>query len=373
MKAAVLGIGKMGTAICYAMHKLGFYDDGADSNEHTAENFRKYVGGPDGAFYLTDQNDADKCMENVLVFEKPDIVISSLPYHQTEEMAYWCIANELRYCDLGGRVDVSKGINDDAKRHATKPVFTDLGLAPGWVNILAEEGYRKLYGGAEIISVEMMVGGLPDYLESNKNPLRYGITWSIDGLINEYKDDCLILFDGETKLVGGMSGLETVKTESLGVLEAFYTSGGASHTLESMKKKGVKNCSYKTLRYKGHCDIVKFLIRDCGLDDHALEQIFVTGCGYAEKDEVIVIAKVHKGNKTWNEEKLIKPDENFSAMQKATAFPISSVAALMAEGVFDGKKDEHRDYYTYYLKSLTYEDVPYDKFNENLKKLKLVS
>ena len=51
-----------------------------------------------------------------------------------------------------------------------KPVFTDLGLAPGLVNILAEQGYRELYGTGKIIGVEMMVGGLPDYLESNRNP-----------------------------------------------------------------------------------------------------------------------------------------------------------------------------------------------------------
>ena len=363
----------MGETISYAMHKLGLYVVGADSNEHAAENFRKHIGGSDGAFYLTNQNDADKMMETALLFEKPDIVISSLPYHQTEEIAYWCVDNKMRYCDLGGRVDVSRSINKYALESdlSTKPVFTDLGLAPGWVNILAEEGYRKLYGGAEITSVEMMVGGLPDYLESDRNPLRYGITWSVAGLINEYKDDCVILQDGKIKIVKGMEGLEQVETELLGVLEAFYTSGGASHSAYSMKERGVQNCSYKTLRYKGHRDIVRFLIRDCDLDEETLLKIFETGCGRPDKDEVIIVARVHKDNKLWEEQKLIKADEDFSAMQKATAFAISSVAALMAEGVFDGEKDEHRDYYTHYSKSLSYSDVPFGRFNENLKSLGL--
>ncbi len=195
MKAAVLGVGRMGEAICYAMNKLGFNVIGIDSYAGAADNFRKHISGPNGAFYLTDER---KTFERALIFEKPDVVISSLPYHQTEEVGTWCIDNAMRYCDLGGRVDVSDNINQWARnayrgRGARKPVFTDLGLAPGWVNILAEEGYRKLYGGAEITSVEMMVGGLPDYLESNNNPLRYGVTWSIDGLINEYRDDCLVL------------------------------------------------------------------------------------------------------------------------------------------------------------------------------------
>jgi saccharopine dehydrogenase-like NADP-dependent oxidoreductase len=247
-------------------------------------------------------------------------------------------------------------------------VFTDLGLAPGLVNILAEQGYRELFGTGKIISVEMMVGGLPDYLESNRNPLRYALTWSTDGLINEYKDDCLVLRDGQVKLVGGMSGLERVETKSLGPLEAFYTSGGASHTIKSMKRKGVANCSYKTLRYKGHCNIVKFLIKDCDLDKEVLEKIF-TSCGFAQKDEVIVLAKVHKDDKSWVKEKLVKSDDQFSAMQKATAFPISSVAALMAEGKLEGDYREHRDHYDQYPKSLSYEMVPFEGFHANLKKL----
>ena len=30
-----------------------------------------------------------------------------------------------------------------------------------------------------------MVGGLPDYSQSAHNPLRYAVTWSVDGLIND--------------------------------------------------------------------------------------------------------------------------------------------------------------------------------------------
>ncbi len=168
-----------------------------------------------------------------------------------------------------------------------------------------------------------------------------------------------------------MDGLQTVEGESFGPMEAFYTSGGASHTIHSMQERGVQNCSYKTLRYKGHRDIVRFLIRDCKLDDETLNKIFLEGCGVANKDEVIIVARVHKDNKTWNEEKVIKVDDRFSAMQKATAFPVSSVAALMAEGCFDGEKSQCRGYWDCFDKSLSYRDVPFDKFNENLKVLGL--
>jgi len=375
MKAAILGVGRMGTAICHGMHKLGFYVVGADSNESAAQDFRKHItSGSDGAFYLTDENNADKMMETVLMHEKPDVVISSLPYHQTEIMGYWCIDNGLRYCDLGGRVDVSKNINNYAERKATKPVFTDLGLAPGWVNILAEQGCKEIHH--KIDSVEMMVGGLPA-IPSNP-PLNYLVTWSVDGLINEYRDDCLVLENGEIKKARGMEGLGKVQFKFLEdeELEVFYTSGGASHTIETMKARGVKNCSYKTIRYKGHRDVVKFLIRDSRLDDDCLLQIFKNGCEthdpFMSGDIVLIKAIVKAGDITWDKEVIVGYDQKFSAMQKATAFSISSIAALMAEGLLEGNKDEHRDYHTQYSKSLAYNDVPFDKFEENLKKLGIV-
>ena len=81
---------------------------------------------------------------------------------------------------------------------------------------------------------------------------------------------------------------------------------------------------------------------------------------------MFIVARVQGDEKSWVKEKVVKADEQFSAMQKATAFPISSVAALMAEGVFDGRKDQHRDYYTYYSKNLSYSDIPFDKFSEKL-------
>ena len=382
MKALILGVGRMGTAIAYAMDKLGFQVTGMDTNRDAAENMpfkvnykQTYdeegtptVGAPKNDFLVV--KDANDIITGLNVLNKFDIVISSLPYHQTEKVALWCIDNGVRYCDLGGRVDVSENINKAAKERATLPVFTDLGLAPGLVNILAEEGCRKLYG-QEVENVNMMVGGLPDYSDSNLNPLRYAVTWSVDGLINEYKDDCLILEDGEIKAVKGMSGLEELETEKLGKLEAFYTSGGASHSIHSMKDRGVKNCSYKTLRYRGHGKIIKFLIRDCSLSDEVMTKIFEEGCGHARRDEVIVLADVKGGDKTWHKEILIKSDEGFSAMQKATAFSISSVAAIMAEGKMEGDKHEHRDYYTQYDKNLGYKDVPFDEFIKNLNKIGL--
>ncbi len=214
--------------------------------------------------------------------------------------------------------------------------------------------------------------GLPAE-DTGDNPLNYKITWSVDGLINEYRDDCIALKGGKPVVVKGMDGLESINIECAGddiQFEKFYTSGGASHTIDSMMARGAKNCSYKTIRYAGHCNIVKYLIFDCGLGDEELQKIFES-CGVASKDVVLMTAKVKGDDVTWYKENAIFSDEKFSAMQKCTAYPISAVAYLMATGHFNKTKQQHRDWNQPYPKVLSYSDVPYKEFLETLHELGL--
>tara|TARA_B100000287_G_scaffold400574_1_gene419911 strand:+ start:2819 stop:3958 length:1140 start_codon:yes stop_codon:yes gene_type:complete len=375
MKALVLGVGRMGTAIAYAMDKFGFHVVGMDTNPAAADNIPKKTNLADGKtpnnefFIVKDAEDICKGIEGQ---EKPDIVISSLPYHQTETVGKWCVDNGVRYCDLGGRVDVSQNINKYAEEKATKPVFTDLGLAPGWVNILAEHGYKQMHG-EQVESVRMMVGGLPT--ERKNPPLNYTTTWSVDGLINEYKDSCEILHDGKISVVPGMEGWEVFNGgPQLGPLEAFYTSGGASHTIKTMHERGVKHCYYKTIRYEGHRNIIKFLIENSS--EECLKELLKNGCTPSEKDVDIVLVKtlVQTKELSWDKDLYVLGDQQqdeprFSAMQKATAFPIASVAKIMAEGKLEGDHEQHRDYWTQYPKSLSYSYVPYKEFDLNLRDL----
>ena len=193
MSTAIFGLGNMGRTIAYAMKSLGHRITLVDTSKSVLDSI-------DIASDKVVTNDLTTDARSIV--EGKDIVISSLPYHATETLAKACIDMSVPYCDLGGRVDVSANINRFAEEKGFPFVFTDLGLAPGLVNILAEWGYDSL-GGAD--SIKMMVGGLPD--RAVKNPLKYMVTWSVDGLINEYRDACEVLTNGNIELVPGMEGL----------------------------------------------------------------------------------------------------------------------------------------------------------------------
>ena len=345
----ILGAGRMGSVIAHAM----------DSLDHDLLIVDKIGGVPESIKEVGLSKEYKSCAnlkaEIGNIASNSDLVISALPYHQNEHIAKSCIDLGVPYCDLGGRLDVSQNINDHADKVGFPWVLTDLGLAPGLVNILAEWGYHEL-GGAD--SIKMMVGGLPAI--SYCNPLSYSVTWSIDGLINEYRDDCEILKDGKIKIVKGMTEVEPIRTKSHSNLEAFCTSGGAAHTIRTMHERGVSDCVYKTLRYPGHRDIVKFLIRDCELSDECLEEIFLKGCHNLGKDIVIVSCSVSKGDMEWKKEFVIKCDQ-FSAMQKGTAFSLAAAADTMIydESSNIARSNMHR----------TYKDVNFTQFKDNMNKM----
>jgi len=141
----VFGAGRMGAVIAHAMKKLGHDVSVADASTKALDKL-----SPSYKTYLI--NNLDENLKVIL--SKPfSLVISALPYHATKKVANVCIDNNIPYCDLGGSVPVSQDINNYAIEMGSM-VFTDLGLAPGLVNILAEWGYNEL-GGAE--NVSMMV------------------------------------------------------------------------------------------------------------------------------------------------------------------------------------------------------------------------
>ena len=92
MRAAIVGLGNMGAAIAYAMDKLGF-DITAMDNRLTVSS--DVPEGEDNRFMVVD--DLKFSLEQLAAFKRPEVLISSLPYNQTEEVGLWCIENSVRY------------------------------------------------------------------------------------------------------------------------------------------------------------------------------------------------------------------------------------------------------------------------------------
>jgi lysine 6-dehydrogenase len=171
----------------------------------------------------------------------------------------------------------------------------------------------------------------------------------LDGLINEYVEPAKILKDGRLTAVESMGGLEEIRFPvPFGKMEAFYTSGGGAALPEMLKGK-VKNLDYKTIRYPGHAEKIRAGI-EMGLASQ--KEIAIGKTKVAPRavwikllsellpkngPDVILLRVWLEGFKAERKMRLIyelveKADSKFTAMMKATAFPASVIALLLARG-----------------------------------------
>jgi len=348
--ALIAGMGIQGVAIYHGMHVLGYDVSGVDISEENLSSAKGTLTSLGTPVNLTNSNILDSTLIEDTV---PDVLVCALPFHLNYPIAEKCIRNGIRYCDLGGNIDTSDKIRALAEKSATVPVTTDLGLAPGIANNFAEVGYHKIDNAD---TVKIRVGGLP---ANPKGTLKYGMTFNPQGLYNEYREDCIVFRDGKKLTIESLSDIEDIEFDGMPPLVAFNTSGGIANLLDSMMERGVRNCDYKTIRFPGHVELIRFMLFECGMDLDCFSRAIENSCGFITDDQVLISIEVlnSETSEKWSLKSIVMHDETFTAMQKTTGFGAACVAAVLGSGAMDHKK------YAEYI------DVPIDDFIANIRKL----
>ena len=124
------------------------------------------------------------------------------------------------------------------------------------------------------------------------NVLKYSLTWSTDGVINEYGNLCQSVIDGHEVDVLPLEGLEEIEIDGT-LYEAFNTSGGLGSLGETYDSR-VQSMNYKTIRYPGHCEQMRLLMNGLKLnhDRPTLKRILENAVPQTLQDVVIIYAAV---------------------------------------------------------------------------------
>jgi saccharopine dehydrogenase-like NADP-dependent oxidoreductase len=166
------------------------------------------------------------------------------------------------------------------------------GLAPGVVSILAMRLVDQLGVDVTDRRVEIRVGALP---RTASNHIKYYLTWSSEGLVNEYNNPCHAIVDGQPVDLVPLEGVEQLSIDGA-QYEAFNTSGGLG-TLRDTLQGYVTNLNYKTMRYPGHRDYFHFLLSDLGLSKRMPVLVDILNQSVPHvRDDVIVIT-IHASGK----------------------------------------------------------------------------
>lgn len=282
------------------------------------------------------------------LMREADACMNALPYYFNFEMARLAAEAGCHYADLGGNTEIvfkQLELDDQAKAKGIS-IIPDCGLAPGMVNILAADGIAAL---DEPDSLRIYVGGLPQEPEP---PLNYQIVYSIEGVLDYYTTVSWVLREGEPLEVEALSEVEPIRfPEPIGELEAFHTAGGLS-TMAWTHRGRLRNMEYKTLRYRGHADIMR-TIRELGLLDLdpvrvgkqevVPRDVFIALVGpkltKPDSPDVVALRVEIDGSRDGEEVTIVyelvdrmDPETGVSAMERTTGYSLSITGQMQVDG-----------------------------------------
>ncbi|WP_413989707.1 saccharopine dehydrogenase C-terminal domain-containing protein [Labrys okinawensis] len=212
-------------------------------------------------------------------------VLSAAPFQLTTRIAEAAARANVHYLDLTEDVASTRRVRDLAAS-AECAFIPQCGLAPGFISIVANDLAKQF---DTLDSIRMRVGALPQY---PSNALNYNLTWSTDGVINEYCEPCEAIVDGHRVEVPAMEEREEFSLDGV-TYEAFNTSGGLGSLCETYMGK-VRTLNYRTIRYPGHAAIMKALLNDLGLRRRreVLKDILENALPTTVQDVVVIFVTV---------------------------------------------------------------------------------
>lgn len=281
----ILGAGKIGALISGLLAESGDYRvQLGDVDGAAAEAVARAHGTSRLTAHALDASDPD-ALRRHFSEHHVDAVISSLPYYCNIVVAEAARAAKAHYFDLTEDVEVTKAVRRIAEG-APQAFVPQCGLAPGFISIAANELISHF---DTLRAVKLRVGALPQH---PNNVLKYSLTWSTEGLINEYGNACEAIVDGRACEAAPLEGLEEIEIDGT-LYEAFNTSGGLGSLAETYGHS-CEQMNYKTMRYPGHCAQMRLLMNDLKLnhDRATLKRVLENAVPQTLQDVVIVYAAV---------------------------------------------------------------------------------
>jgi saccharopine dehydrogenase-like NADP-dependent oxidoreductase len=324
-KILVIGLGKVGSLVGTLLNKR-FDVTGIDKSQPATVLPFAVVSGDIGEPAFLDK-----------IFVGFDAVVSCMPYNLNLPIAQKAFQTGIHYFDLTEDVSTTAAIREMAEN--SRSVFApQCGLAPGFIGIVGMELAKRF---TKLRDIELRVGALPRY---PNGLMGYSFTWSPAGVVNEYINDAEVIHNGVKKMVPSLEGIEMINIEGQ-EFEAFSTSGGLGTLCETLEGK-LDTLNYKTIRYPGHCSLMRFMLYELCLKDkrELVEQILTEAKPPVQQDVVYVYAVVEgwKDNRLEREEfyRAYHPIEidgqHWRAISWTTAASIASVVEMVADGLLPG-------------------------------------
>ena len=184
-RIAVVGAGKIGQMISRLLAGSGDYAITLIDQDAAA-----FAGVEQFSAVTPRQVDVEDPGQLEAVLADHVAVLNATPFFLTERIAQAARSTGLHYLDLTEDVARTAKLRELAEG-AEAAFIPQCGLAPGFISIVTHDIASQF---DTLDTVRMCVGALPQF---PSNSLNYNLTWSTDGVINEYCEPCVAIQSGE--------------------------------------------------------------------------------------------------------------------------------------------------------------------------------
>jgi len=340
LKAVVLGCGLVGSVIAKELAK-DFEVTVVDANKKRLDELASETNIKGVVADLSKPEEIKK------VVTDQEIVIGAVPWSMAEAVLRSVFKAKKNIVDISWESSEREdflALDKLAKENGVTAVI-NMGVSPGMSNLIV--GYvDSLLDKTE--KVLILVGSLP---EKREWPYEYKITWSPEGLIDEYLTPARFKECGKIVEKPALSDVELIDFPEIGTLEAFNT-GTLCSLLYTINAPYMKE---KTLRYPGHAEKMHML-RETGFFNK--EPIEVNGVKVRPFDltaklfssklklkegerDLTVMRIIIEGKKdqkklryTYNLLDYYDEETKTTSIARTTAYPCAIVARLVAWGEY---------------------------------------
>lgn len=278
MKIAVLGTGIIGTAftklvLAFTNFDIVLFDTYPEKITSCIETLKLHKLDISRVESIDlSKNDLEQSLHNI------NLISCCTPYNFIIKIAFIAAKLNIHYIDFTEDVKTSIFISKLNVNNFT--MVPQTGLAPGLISYIGLD----LVKNKKVKNLFLRVGALPNI---SFGPDHYAITWSLEGLVNEYLSPTLQKFNNEIISIPALEELESIIINGI-EYEAFTTSGGIG---DLTGYENIRTVNYKTLRYPGHLSFLKQLLKHGEYNQEKIEKLALQTFKRTRNDIVALIVQ----------------------------------------------------------------------------------
>lgn len=254
MKALLLGLGLQGKAVVDDLEKSPIITDilTADVNVEAAARYLADRGCPKSRAIALDAADPN-ALNRLTADSGADIVISMLPPELGYPSARAALDAGLPYVSSNYPGQVTE--LDAKAQQKGVTILPEMGMDPGIDLLLGRMAVDAL---DEVHGLYSYGAGIPEHACADANPLRYKITWTLEGVLKAYMRPARYLKNGEThEIPSGQifreRNIHILEVDNMGPVEAYYNGDAVRYIEIFGLGKSVRDMGRFAFRWPGHC------------------------------------------------------------------------------------------------------------------------